>query len=75
MNSADVNDEIRSLRKAPSGFSGHLVRKAPLLTPDEQTRKLFSDIKKSATALHFFNEYILIVSKQSGTQMFPFQQK
>lgn len=26
---ADVNDEIRSLFKAPSGFTGQLVRKRP----------------------------------------------
>lgn len=43
MRSADVNDEIRSLFKAPSGFTGRLVRKGcpPLLMPDKQKKKKF----------------------------------
>lgn len=53
---ADVNDEIRSLGKAASGFIGQLVRRAPLSTAHKQTRTqlcLSSGILQAPTAARF----------------------
>lgn len=67
MRGADFDDEIRSLVKPPSGFTGQHL----LITPDKQKLKLLGDCTEAPFIVNqFYN-----TTKQNLTKYSPFQQQ